>query len=224
MSRLRQLLPPCPAQQRYHDPFQIFLSWNRWMDFASFLASALNTLSSAFSSGWAPWPWTSPTSSQTYSRFWPFTWKSLCWDCWSCWRKSQRIMGRPWLKSQYSLRWSMVCWFHKNEHFLVNLFFLQHENMFAGGSTFGDHCYCHYGQLWLLWMDLAQHWQIFLLHRVVRVHNSEKTLRALRMLSCTWTLSQVPLVGLSFPRKSSFFKKADFGILSLSLSLSHLNI
>ena len=169
-----------PVLKRQHKSFQIFLSLNRWTDFASFLATAISTLSSAFSSGWAPWPWTSPTSFQTYSRFsycWPLTRKSLC-----C-RKSQRIMGIPWLKSHYSLRWSMVCWFHKNEHFLANLFFLQHENMFAGGSTFGDHCYCHYGQLWLLWMDLAQHWQIFLLHWVNRMHNSEKTLQELRMLS-----------------------------------------
>ena len=70
-------------------------------------------------------------------------------------------------------------------------------------------------------MDLAQHWQIFLLRWVVRMHNSEKTLRALRMLSCTWTLSQVALVGLSFPQKSFFLKRPISGFC-LCLCLCHI--
>ena len=46
----------------------IHSSWRTWVDSAYFSATAASTRSSVSSSGWAPWQWTWPTSSRTYSR------------------------------------------------------------------------------------------------------------------------------------------------------------
>ena len=46
----------------------IHCSWRTWVDSAYFSATAASTRSSVSSSGWAPWQWTWPTSSRTYSR------------------------------------------------------------------------------------------------------------------------------------------------------------